>query len=739
MERALIKIHGIVQGVGFRPFIHRLVADCGLRGFIKNTSSGVELELEGERAALESFMERLPREAPKLAVIERTELRFTDELAGYPDFRILQSKTEALRDTLISPDIAICGDCLRELNDPADRRYRYPFINCTNCGPRFTIIKDVPYDRIKTSMGSFPMCPDCDREYHDILNRRYHAQPDYCPDCGPHVFYLDGEGREQAVDAITLAQDALARGEIVAVKGLGGMHLACRADDPAVTERLRRRKQRDEKPFAIMCRDAACARRLCHVSEAEEALLTGFRRPIVLLRKRESGMEHISENGFIGVMLPYTPLHVLLFGDRFDALVMTSANLSDTPILKDNDDAVEKLRGIADGFLLHNRDIQTRCDDSLCWCLGGAEYFARRSRGYVPFPVKLEGCPGGILACGAEQKASFCLTKPGYAFQSQHIGDLKNMETFEHYAAQIRHFERLFDIRPRTLVCDRHPDYLSTAYALERAEAEGLRLLQVQHHHAHLAACMADNGLAGPVVGLVWDGTGYGDDGTTWGGECLVGGYRSFERFGSIRPIPLIGGDRAVKELERVAYALRREALCPQEKNENYERMLDASLNCPLSSGMGRLFDGAAALLGVKSLASYEGQGAVLLEAAATETAESYPVVLEGEPLRFDWREMVRAMETDRLRGVPTGEIAGRFHNTLVRAAVGQCLAAREKTGINDVALSGGTFQNMILMHKLPAALEEEGFRVWRHRRVSTNDEGLSLGQAVIAAAMEDR
>ena len=738
MKRAQIKIHGIVQGVGFRPFIHRLVADCDLRGFIKNTSSGVELELEGEDAALRSFLERLPREAPKLAVIERTEITYTDELAGYADFRILQSKTEALRDTLISPDIALCDDCLRELLDPADRRYRYPFINCTNCGPRFTIIKDLPYDRAKTSMGRFPMCPDCDREYHDIRNRRYHAQPDCCPDCGPRVFYLDAAGREVPGDAIALAQAALARGEIVAVKGLGGMHLACRTDEPEIARRLRYRKQRDEKPFAVMCRDLESARRLCFVSEAEAALLTGFRRPIVLLKKKTSGLEHLSENGYLGVMLPYTPLHVLLL-ERFEALVMTSANLSDTPILTDNAEALEKLSGIADGFLLHDRDIQTRCDDSLCWALGGAEYFARRSRGYVPFPVKAETLRGGVLACGAEQKASFCLTKDGYAFQSQHIGDLKNMETWEHYAAQIRHFERLFDIAPKLLVCDKHPDYLSTAYAAERARAEGLRLLQVQHHHAHMAACMADNGLTGPVIGLVWDGTGYGDDGTTWGGECLTGDLCGYERFGSIRPIPLLGGDRATKELERVAYVLRREAGCEQARNEGWEHMLAQSLNCPLSSGMGRLFDGAAALLGLKHQASYEGQGAVLLEAAATETEGVYPVVLEGSPLRFDWREMIRAMEADRREDVPTGEIAGRFHNTLVRMAVEQCRAAREKTGLNDVVLSGGTFQNIIIMQKLPAALERQGFRVWRHRRVSTNDEGISLGQAAIGGALWEK
>ena len=437
-------------------------------------------------------------------------------------------------------------------------------------------------------------------------------------------------------------------------------------------------------------------------------------------------------------MLPYTPLHYLLFGDDIDMLIMTSANLSDTPMMYRNDEAVEKLHGIADGFLLHNRDIQTRCDDSLCWVLGGAEYFARRSRGYVPFPITVGEELLPLLACGAEQKASFCLSKGSYVFPSQHIGDLKNFETLENYTGQIKHFQRLFDIRPQAVVCDLHPDYMSTEYASAIAEEESLPLIKVQHHHAHMAACMADNGQNGPVIGLVWDGTGLGTDGTIWGAECLIGDYSGFERFGSILPIPLIGGDRAVKETDRVAFALLDASGCDTgsiEKAEIYKAVLDSGLNCPVSSGMGRLFDGVAAILGIKTLCSYEGQGAVLLEAAAVEGGEVYPFALEGTPLRYDWRGTIRAICADIEAGVGTGHMAARFMNTLIEMAVRQCRAARDASGIDVVALSGGSFQNMYIMSRLPGRLEKEGFRVLRHRRVSTNDEGLSLGQLMIAAA----
>lgn len=737
MERLELKIHGIVQGVGFRPFIHKLVRGFGLNGYIKNTSSGVELELEGERAVLERFVRELPERAPKLAVIERVEENYSARLKNFSGFEIRKSKTEAARNTLISPDIAICDDCLRELFDENDRRFRYPFINCTNCGPRFTIIKDVPYDRAKTSMNDFPMCPDCAAEYRDIENRRYHAQPDCCPDCGPRVFFLDAAGNELPGDAIETAREYLKSGKIIAVKGLGGMHLACRCDEPEIALMLRKRKQRDEKPFAIMCRDAETAKKLCYMDEAEERILTGFRRPIVLLRKRDkNALRHISENAYVGVMLPYTPLHYLLFGADIDMLIMTSANLSDTPIMYKNDEALGKLSGIADGFLLHNRDIQTRCDDSLCWVLDGREYPARRSRGYVPFPVKVDGSRGSILACGAEQKASFCLSKDDYLFPAQHIGDLKNFETLSNYERQIAHFERLFDIAPRAIVCDMHPDYMSTAYAAERAEREGLPLIQVQHHHAHMAACMADNNLEGEVIGLVWDGTGYGTDGTTWGAECFTGGYDGFARVGSIRQIPLIGGDRATKESFRAAFALLHESGCDTagiELAELLKRQLAAGLNCPLSSGMGRLFDGAAAILGIKSRCSYEGQGAILLEAAAIEDGGHYPLSFEGEPFRFDWRPMIRAMVADMSSGVETGRCAARFMNTLIELAAAQCIRAREISGLGRVVLSGGSFQNMYIMERLPERLRAEGFEVCHHSRVSTNDEGLALGQIMIA------
>lgn len=745
MERAEIRIHGIVQGVGFRPFIHKLVIHYALRGYVKNTSSGVELELEGEREELERFVADVPLKAPKLALIESIEAEYGLPLKGFEGFEIKASKTEACRNTLISPDISICPDCLHELMTPGDRRYGYPFINCTNCGPRFTIIKDVPYDRAKTSMSEFPMCPDCDREYHDIENRRYHAQPDACPVCGPSVSFenADGEHFERA-EAIEKAREYLKKGKIIAVKGLGGMHLACRCDSEEIARELRRRKQRDEKPFAVMCRDADCVRKVCELSEEEEKIITGVRRPIVLLKKKEPGsFSYLSENAYIGVMLPYTPLHYLLFGSDIDMLVMTSANLSDTPIIYQNKEAQEKLSGIADGFLLHNRRIQTRCDDSLCYVFHGKEYFLRRSRGYVPFPIRVsEAGKASVLALGAEQKASFCISRENYVFPCQHIGDLKNMETYEHYVSQIAHFERLFDVKPKALACDLHPDYMSVAYAQERAEQEELALVKVQHHHAHMASCMADNGLEGDVIGLVWDGTGYGTDGTIWGAECLTGGYEGFKRFGSIRPIPLIGGDRAVKELDRVAFALAQHIPSAAESIPGAEKMAEMLLrgmNCPLSSGMGRLFDGAAALLGIKTVAGYEGQGAVLLEAEAEKakrTEEHFDVAFYDDSgvMRFDWRPMIIQMLEEKNAGKSVSELSAKFMNTLAVMAAKQCRAAAEATGLKRVVLSGGSFQNMYIMERLPILLERSGLEVFCHSRVSCNDEGISLGQLMICA-----
>ena len=739
MTAMRIEVKGIVQGVGFRPFVHRLVEKWGFTGWVRNTSDGAELELCGARGALLHFIEELKHNAPPLALIESVE--FSEVKPGnYTGFEIIASEAHERMQTLVSPDVGICADCRRELLDPHDRRYRYPFINCTNCGPRFTIIKSVPYDRASTSMSAFPMCPDCEREFGDIRDRRYHAQPDCCPKCGPRCFYLDAGGREIPGDAVETARRELKAGKIVCVKGLGGMHLAC-LPEPDIVSELRRRKRRDEKPFAVMCRDTACARALCRVTDDEAAALEGFRKPIVLLEKLEPGaLAHLSENGYLGVMLPYTPLHVLLLGDDIDCLVMTSANISETPIISGNAEALEALRGIADGFLLHDRDIQTKCDDSLIRIYAGRDYPLRRSRGYVPYPVTVP-VKRRLLACGAEQKASFCLSKPGHAFPSQHMGDLKNLETLTNWEEQIEHFAKLFDIVPEAIACDMHPDYLSTAYAEERAEREGIPLLRVQHHHAHMAACMADNSLEGGCLGLIWDGTGYGSDGAIWGGELLAGGYKGFRRAGSMRPIPLAGGDAAIDEIWRVGAAMLSGAGCGTElfsRETGYEtvlRMLATGTNSPPSSGMGRLFDGVCAILGIRRRASYEGQGAVLLEAAADalETGE-YPFSFYDAQgvLTLDWRDMIRALVSD---GAGAGVRAARFMNTLISAAAEQLRRASRETGLGRVVLSGGVFQNMYIMNRLPERLRRMGLEVYTHSRVSCSDEGLSLGQLMILEA----
>ncbi|MEG2007613.1 MAG: carbamoyltransferase HypF [Oscillospiraceae bacterium] len=740
--RVGIEVRGIVQGVGFRPFIHRAVKDFGFTGWVRNSSEGADMELEGERGALYRFADTIRRDHPPLALIEAVTLTELEGLCNYQSFEIIQSDRGEKMLTLVSPDVGICPDCLRELRDPADRRYRYPFINCTNCGPRFTIIKSVPYDRATTSMAAFPMCPTCASEFKNIEDRRYHAQPDCCPTCGPRVFFLDGEGRELPGDAIENAREFVKSGKIIAVKGLGGMHLACLPDAPSAAT-LRLRKRRDEKPLAVMCADISSAEKICLISEDEALALSSHRKPIVLLRKRERGsLSHLSENDCIGVMLPYTPLHYLLLGDDIPCLVMTSANLSDTPIMFKNEEALSELQGIADGFLLHDRDIQTRCDDSLIRVFEGRDYPLRRSRGYVPYPLLLP-TDSMLLACGAEQKASFCLSNRGHAFPSQHIGDLKNIETLSNYEQQIAHFEQLFDINPQAIACDLHPDYLSTAYAAERAEREKLPLLRVQHHHAHMASCMADNALTGDCLGVIWDGTGYGSDGAIWGGELLCGGYSDFCRLATIRPIPLPGGDVAVTDIWRIGAALLRDAgLEPSALFSDFDcktvgLMLEKNLNCPQSSGMGRLFDGVCAILGIRESCSYEGQGAILLEAAAEDTEADYTAALEEKNglCVFDWRPMIRQIALDRRGGLPAGISAGRFMNTLLNAAVSQCLAAREKTGLSRVVLSGGVFQNVYLLERLPRLLRARDFEVYTHSRVSTNDEGVSLGQLMILEA----
>ena len=723
MKRLRFRITGVVQGVGFRPFLHRRCGALGLSGWCRNTGFGVELEVEGDHPEL-----LLEGELPPLAVVESVS---TEALAPVGDkgFSILPSRSGP-RDTLVAPDIATCPDCLRELADPTDRRYRYPFINCTNCGPRFTIVERTPYDRPNTAMARFAMCPDCGAEYGSIDDRRYHAQPDCCPQCGPTLAYVDELGLREG-DPFVYARRRLITGGIVAVKGLGGFHLAC-AVDPDAVARLRERKGRRSRPLAIMCRDVEAAKAYCRVDESQRQWLESPRRPIVLLEKhRPNDYDYLSATHTLGVLLPYTPVHHLLFeGAPYDALVMTSANYSALPAIISNEEALSALEGVADGFLLHDRDILRRCDDSLLAVVEKKPLFYRRSRGFAPQPISLHFDADGILALGGEQKASFALGKGSRAFYSQHIGDLKNAETMAHYEGQIESFSDLFGIRPHTFVADLHPDFLSTAYGHQQTE----KLLQVQHHHAHMCACMADNGLEGEVIALTWDGTGLGTDGTIWGSETLAGGYRSFRRLASLRPMLLPGGDSAVHAIGRMAQSLCADADLPYEGDPLVAAMLRNGVNCPVTTGMGRLFDGVYALLTGTQTAGYDGEGAVLLESLAhrSHAADGYPVELyEDGLLRLDTRVLLRAMMTDP---APVEDRARKFHNTLIQFALKSCLEARNQTGLDRVVLSGGVFFNSILLTGVTQALEERGFRVYRHSRVSPGDEGLALGQLAICA-----
>ncbi len=735
------EINGIVQGVGFRPFIHKRVAEFDLSGEIRNTPFGVSLSLEGERERVEKFLDTLKESAPPLAAIYEIKKSYSEALSGYSGFSIKESVSGKEKRTFISPDMAVCDDCVSELFDKGDRRYRFPFINCTNCGPRFTITRDIPYDRKNTTMENFPMCEKCEAEYSDIDNRRYHAQPDCCGDCGPKLTFLDNNCEEVAGDAIENAKSLLSSGGICAIKGLGGYHLAVRADQRDSVRLLRERKRREEKPFAVMCRDIAVAREVCEISASEEKLLTSPRRPIVLLKKkRKEDFSYISENGYIGVMLPYTPVHHLIMEDGLDFLIMTSANLSDLPIIYKEEEVAESLRSIADGYLINNREIYTRCDDSLVWEYEGREYFARRSRGYVPLPVRVNGLKRNILACGAEQKASFSVSRDGLVFPSAHIGDLKNMETLSCFEEQVEHFERIFDIKPELLVCDMHPDYLSSEYARRRAKRENIPLRAVYHHHAHMASCMADNGVEEKCIGIVWDGTGYGMDGTSWGAEILYGDFKEFERVGTAREITLPGGDRATREISRIGISLLLDSgVSPEEifgeSAGRIKSLIGSNINCPRVSSMGRLFDGVSAIVGIRETVSFEGQAAMLLEAAADESEKVYPYEIENRDgvYVFDFRPMIRKLSEDVKNKVSTSDIASAFMNTLIKSAVETAVKISEEKKCKNVVISGGSFQNMYILKKIVPALRARGLTAYTHRQVSTNDEGISLGQLMIA------
>lgn len=762
-----LAISGIVQGVGFRPFLHRLARQHCICGWVRNSSSGLEGVLTGEPENLEHFLADLKNSPPPMASVEiiQTE-RFTPEkndlaAADFTQFTILESRNGE-GSTLVSPDIAMCPECEAELYTKADRRYRYPFINCTNCGPRYSIIDSLPYDRDRTVMNEFQMCPECSHEYQDISDRRYHAQPDCCPKCGPQIFYMTQDSRTaEKDDALRASQELLARGGILAVKGIGGIHLACSALDSHAVKKLRTRKHRAEKPLAVMCRSLDSVRRICRITPEEEKLLTSPARPIVLLAKKDpDSLMELSFSRRLGVMLPYSPLHTLLIDGMYggpDILVMTSGNLSGCPVLTENEEAILALKDTADGFLLHNRRIQNRCDDSLTAEWKGAPYFLRRSRGFAPRPLEFTPDADGIFALGAEQKASFALGKYSHVFLSPYIGDLKNAETFAHYTDTLHTYEKLFRLKPSLYVCDLHPDYLSSQEARRAAGEKGLPLLKVQHHWAHMASCMADNGLTGPCFGIIWDGTGLGTDGKIWGGEFFTGDLDAFTRTGSIRPVMLPGGDRAILEIGRIALSLAADAgitdysliPLPEEKCRMLSRLLSAGYS-PSASSIGRLFDGICALLCGRSQADYEGEGAALVEALSPiETPKknernttaflqdlSYPLSFyDQDDMRiFDTRPLISYIIEDIRKQKDReeyGQIALRFMSTLACMALDQCTALNTKR--LPVVLSGGVFQNRFLLHGVTALLEEAGFRVYTHHRVAANDEGISLGQLAIA------
>ncbi len=806
IEGLRIHITGIVQGVGFRPFVFSLAKRLSLTGWVRNTSAGVDIEVDGASNHLEQFVQALHNEAPPLARIDefKVERRPAD---NFTDFKIIHSEAIVHAFQPVSPDVSICSDCLRELFDPNDRRYRYPFINCTNCGPRFTIIQDIPYDRPNTTMSGFPMCPDCAREYSDPTNRRFHAQPVACPVCGPRVWleesnypFVSAEIHDplshQDDQAIAQAIELLAQGKIVAIKGLGGFHLACDAFNDDAVNTLRARKLRVDKPFALMMPDVETVEKHCFLNEAERQLLESRQRPIVILRRKpESNISPAvaPKQDTLGVMLPYTPLHYLLFSPSprpisdqqrtCQVLVMTSGNLSEEPIATDNDEARLRLGKLADAFLMHNRPIQTRCDDSVVRFFSVPEAILtdhpikinpqkkghnpdnllplRRSRGYAPDPILLRWNSPQILATGAELKNTFCLVRDQYAFLSHYIGDMENYETFLAFENGIQHFEQLFKVNPDIIACDLHPDYLATRYAKERVERENLKLVNIQHHHAHIAACMADNRLSNEetVIGVAFDGTGYGTDGAIWGGEFLIANYRGFQRAAHLQYMPLPGGDAAIRKPARIALAYLwqselpwfpelapSQALCAEERTA-LRAQLEHRINTPLTSSVGRLFDAVAALAGIRQQVNYEAQAAIELEALVDRPEDkSYPFEIispsSGEkplsennaPLEISLAPLLGALLQDMSNEVPPSIIAARFHNAMAEVILDVCNIIRSETSISRVALSGGVWQNLTLLESTCRLLVDHGYQIFVHHQVPPNDGGISLGQAAIAA-----
>jgi len=757
--RMHLEVKGVVQGVGFRPFIYRLAYKYNLAGWVQNTSGNVAIEVQGLKANLDGFVASIKTEAPPVSRIQEISIStvpVNDEVV----FRIIESKAEEGAYQPVSADIATCNQCLYEIFNPADRRYLYPFTNCTNCGPRFTIIKDIPYDRPLTTMQPFKMCQKCQLEYDDPLNRRFHAQPNACPVCGPKLQLTDNSGTAIACeDVLRKAAQLIAEGKIIAVKGLGGFQLACDATNNTVVSLLRERKKRPGKPFALMISSVEDIRKHCLISDKEADLLCSAQAPIVLLKRRNYDTEialNIAENNkYLGVMLPPTPLHHILMSYVSKPLVMTSGNLSEEPICKDNDEALTRLNGIADYFILHNRDIHSRYDDSVYLVEKGEARAIRRARGYAPSPIMLPFDTKQILACGAEEKNTFCLTRDKYAFSSQHIGDMDNAETLEHFENTIALYKHLFRIEPEVIAYDLHPEYRATKYALQYAAENSLKAVGVQHHHAHITSCMAENNIQTPVIGVSFDGTGFGTDGNLWGGEFLLCDFTGFKRLAHLEYIPMPGGAAAIRKPYRMALGYVYTLLgtqtnldklpilgkIPQAEMDTIKKQLELKLNCPLTSSAGRLFDAVSAIAGICGEAAYEAQAAIELEMSAADDIND-TVMQDAYPFEIDNNDDISVIRLENLikciiqdvnENTAVQIIAARFHKTMAEMIVETCISIAGKTGIKTVALSGGVFQNRLLLNMAIEGLESEGFTVLSHRVVPCNDGGLALGQALIA------
>lgn len=775
-----ITVTGVVQGVGFRPFVYGLALDNRLKGFVRNAGGLVEIEVQGERADLEQFLLRLKNEPPALACIESIEVSESELAFSSNNFDILESSSTILpQQKFVPADSATCQDCLREVLDKGDRRYRYPFTNCTNCGPRFTIIKGLPYDRSATTMAEFVMCAACLREYGDPLDRRFHAQPNACPLCGPTLTYRSGVLQDKSIvgneAALAATVEALRSGAIIAIKGLGGFHLCCDAQNDQAVSKLRKRKMRAAKPFAVMMPDVHSVRQYCLLSKEECDWLEDKSRPIVLLRTNlgtnscanPSLSQNIApRNNYLGVMLPYTPLHHILLRDFGAPLVATSGNMSEEPIAISNEEALTRLGQIADGFLLHDRNIESCYDDSVTRIFLSEKMILRRSRGLAPIPLNLpfksEGC---VLACGGQLKNTFCLVSGDKAYVSQHIGDLENLETYENFTRALANYQSLFALTPSLVARDKHPDYLSTTFAEQYAKEKHLPCLAVQHHHAHIVSCMVENGLRETVIGVAFDGLGYGEDETLWGGEFLLANYRDFERAYHFKAVPMAGGSLAIKEPWRMALSY----ICSEQadgglRGSDFAPFVEAlvtkygsktidlvksqvakGINAPLTSSCGRLFDALSALLGVCSQASYEGQAAIELEALAQESTVSdqtlvdkaYPIVMSTAQA-IDPYSILLAAYRDFLTGTSASFVAAKFHATIAQAVLSVCQKMRQDTGIGKVCLSGGVFQNVVLLRMVKSLLERAKFQVYTQKHLPANDGGLALGQATIALAQAD-